>query len=35
MNPDCEFRVIDDINDLESHEPKLLDTMNSLRLKIT
>ena len=29
-----EFKVIDDMNDLGSHEPKLLDAMNSLGLRI-
>ena len=30
-----EFRVMDDMNDLESRVPKLLDAMNSLGVMIT
>ena len=30
-----EFRVMDDMKDLGSREPKLLDAMNNLGLRIT
>ena len=31
--PNCEFRVMDDMNDLGSHEPKLLDVINNSGLR--
>ena len=34
MTPNCEFKVMDDMNDLGSCEPRLLDVMNSLGLGI-
>ena len=34
MNLGHEFKVMDDMNDLGSNEPKLLDVMNSLGLRI-
>ena len=32
--PGCECRAMDDMNDLGSYEPKLLDAMNNSRLRI-
>ena len=34
MTPGLEFKVMDDMNDLGSHEPKLLDAMNNSGLRI-